>query len=280
MLADSHAHFFSPGFAESLPESCRRSSPDEITLYQAFMQQWQIKAVLAVGFEGLKIHRGNNDYLATLARSHDWLYPLAYVKPAGLNLPWLMSRHQEKFVGLSMYMDAKDAKAMPSVDDKVWAWLADHQALVSVNTRGAVWKSWQPILKRHPNLRLLVSHMGLPGKWADVPTAKEAAVALKTVDQLAAYPQVRVKLSAFYATSDPYYDFPHPQALPVMEHIAHAFGVDRLMWGSDFCPALEYVSFPQTIAPLDRWEKITDSQRQAIKADNLLALIDEVSMGK
>jgi len=35
----------------------------------------------------------------------------------------------------------------------------------------------------------------------------------------------------------------------------------------------------QAFALVDRWETITESQRQAIKAGNLLALLDEVRMG-
>lgn len=281
MLADSHVHFFSPGFAEALPASCRRSSPDELTLYEAYRQAHDIKAVLAVGFEGLPAHENNNDYLASLVSKHNWLYPLVYVKPTALNVTLLEARHAQKFIGLSLYLlSDQDTADLATVNDDAWGWLAEHQALVSVNTRGKAWEAWAPILKRHPKLRLMVSHMGLPGKWASVPSHKEVADALATVTALAVFPEVRVKFSAFYAVSDPYYDFPHPQAIPVMEHLANNFGTQRLVWGSDFCPSLEYVSFAQTVAVLDRWNKVTDSQRDAIKAHNLLALIDETAMGR
>ena len=281
MLADSHVHFFSPGFAEALPVSCRRSSPDELTLYKAFRELHDIKAVLAVGFQGLPAHEHNNDYLASIVSDHDWLYPLAYVKPTALNVKLLEARHVQKFIGLSLYLlSDQDAADLATVNDDAWAWLAEHQALVSVNTRGKSWEAWVPILKRHPKLRLMVSHLGLPGKWASVPSSQEVTDALAAVTALAVFPEVRVKFSAFYATSEPYYDFPHAQAVPVMEHLAHAFGVQRLVWGSDFCPALEYVSFPQTFAVLDRWTKVSGEQRDAIKANNLLALIDETTMGR
>lgn len=281
MLADSHVHFFSPGFAESLPETCRRTAPDELTLYEAFRDKYDIKAVLAVGYEDNAAYQGNNDYLASISGSRDWLYPLAFVNPSALSVAFLEQRHAQKFAGLSMYlMSPEQVTAMASVDDAVWDWLIVHQALVSVNTRGGAWKAWPAILKRHPKLRLLISHMGLPGKWASVPNKQQASEALASVLALAAYPEVQVKLSAFYAISDPYHDFPHPQARPVMDQLLNTFGAHRLLWGSDFAPVLEYVSFPQTIEPLDRWESLSPPQRQAIKAGNLLSLLDDVRMGR
>jgi predicted TIM-barrel fold metal-dependent hydrolase len=54
---------------------------------------------------------------------------------------------------------------------------------------------------------------------------------------------VGVKVSAFYACNA----FPHVGVAPVVEAIAAAFGPKRLYWGSDFVPALDDVSFAQTI---------------------------------
>lgn len=281
MLADSHLHFFLPGFAETLPDTCRRTAPDELTLYEAFREKYDIKAVLAVGYEGNEASVGNNAYIASIGKSRDWLHPLAFVIPSELNVKRLQDYHAQQFAGLSMYlMSPQDIEALATVHDDAWAWLVEHQALISVNARSAAWQAWPAILKRHPKLRLTISHMGLPGKYKSVPTQEQATDALAAVTAMAVYEQVRVKISAFYAISDPYHDFPHPQAQPFMDHLLSTFGTDRLLWGSDFSPVLEFVSFPQTIEPVDRWQKISDAQRQAIKAGNLLSLLKEVRMGR
>lgn len=54
-----------------------------------------------------------------------------------------------------------------------------------------------------------------------------------------------MKLSGFYALAAPSHDFPHTQAWGYVETLLEAFGVERLLWGSDFSPALSHLSFPQ-----------------------------------
>ena len=44
------------------------------------------------------------------------------------------------------------------VDAAVWAWLEKRRWLISVNSKGARWAVFVPVLERHPQLRLLVSH--------------------------------------------------------------------------------------------------------------------------
>ena len=62
---------------------------------------------------------------------------------------------------------------------------------------------------------------------------------------LAARSNVHVKFSGLYAVSVPDHDFPHDAAKPFVDVALEAFGPSRLLWGSDFPPALDFVSFPQ-----------------------------------
>ncbi len=280
MLADSHLHFFSPGFVETLPETCRRITPDEVTLYDGLRKAWNIQAVLAVGYEGIPTYAGNNGYLASLARQYDWVKPVAFCKPAELTVNRLKTLHLQRFTGICFYLFGDDAQTLPQVSSDVWQWLEEHRALISVNTKGETWRQWLPILERHPQLRVLVSHMGLPGRWAQTPTAAQVDASLASVLPLAAYPQVHVKFSAFYAISEPMHDYPHGQALPILDKLADAFGLRRLLWGSDYSPCLEFVSFPQTITPLERWGRLADeADRTAVMGGTLLNLLAESRMG-
>jgi L-fuconolactonase len=276
--ADAHLHFFSPGYAARMPESCRRVQPDEVTLYAALAQQHEIVQVLAVGYEGQPWAAGNNRYLAGLAAAHDWIRPVAFVHdPAALDVETLEQLARERFVGLSLYLfDEPALAALGRVADDVWAWLAQRRWLISVNSRGERWTRWKPILERHSDLRLLVSHLGLPPAVERAADEQATRLALGAVPELARFAGVRVKLSGFYALTTPGYDYPHQAAWPYVRALLSAFGVERLLWGSDFSPCLEWLSFPQTLGLLAHMPFLTDADRERIEGANLLALLGDV----
>lgn len=161
---DAHAHFFNPGFIGALPENCRRISPDEFTLYTAYLQQHEIEQVLAVGYEGADWAAGNNQYLANITAQNRWVRPIAYVAdPTQLTIAQLQAWQAQNFVGISLYIFQDDAaKLLAQISNEIWQWLGDHAWLISVNSTGEYWQAWQPVLAKHPQLRLLLAHLGLP----------------------------------------------------------------------------------------------------------------------
>ena len=279
---DAHVHFFFPGFVGKLPENCRRQSPDEITLYQAHAQRHEIEQVLAVGYEGEPWASGNNGYLASLAAQYPWVRPTAYVAdPAQLTVVQLSSWQTQNFVGISLYIfNDEAAQALSQVNDTVWQWLAEHVWLVSVNSSGDLWAAWQPILAHHPEVRLLIAHLGLPPAVPTPPEPDVARTALAPVLSLAAFPRVHVKFSGFYGISQPDYAFPHSAAWPYAQSVTDAYGTVRLVWGSDFSPALEAVSFPQTVEVLNAMPWLTAHDRTAIYYDNLARLFTAIEERK
>ena len=78
------------------------------------------------------------------------------------------------------------------------------------------WRRWAAVCRSHPELRVLVSHLGLPeappqgaaATW----TAADYRQQLEKVLALAEYPGVRVKLSGFYALTKPGHEYPHADA--------------------------------------------------------------------
>jgi L-fuconolactonase len=279
---DAHAHFFFPGFVGQLPENCRRQSPDEITLYQAHAQRHEIEQVLAVGYEEEPWAHGNNAYLASLAARYPWLRPVAYVgDPTQLTVAQLSSWQAQHFVGISLYVfNDEAAQALSHVNDEVWQWLAEQAWLISVNSRGDLWAAWKPILDRHPEVRLLIAHLGLPPALATAPDLDVARATLAPVLRLAAFPNVHVKFSGFYGISQPDYAFPHSTAWPYAQVVAEAYGTTRLIWGSDFSPALEAVSFPQTVEVLNAMPWLTAHDLTAIYYDNLARLFTAIEERK
>jgi predicted TIM-barrel fold metal-dependent hydrolase len=272
---DAHAHFFYPGFVQGLPDSCRRRSPDEITLYQAFAQRHQIDHVLAIGYQGEPWASGNNDYLAGLAQEHTWLRPLAFVSaPQQLTLSQIERWQAQRFVGITFYLfSPENIDALRQISNELWQWLSEHAWLISVNSTGEYWRGWQPILAAHPGLRLLIAHLGLPPAVPSAPTMEQARAALASVIELAQYSHTYVKFSGFYGLTQPSYAYPHSAAWPYARVVCDSFGTARILWASDFSPALEHVSFPQTVEVLAAMEWLTDDDLQAIYHGNLLRLL-------
>jgi L-fuconolactonase len=165
------------------------------------------------------------------------------------------------------------------VASEVWDWLARRRWLVSVNSRGAFWSGWLPVLEKLPQLRLLVSHLGLPGA-TDMPLdAATARARLAHVLALAQYPGTHVKLSGFYALTRPAHDYPHRAAWPYVQALVEDFGTQRLLWGSDFSPSLEFVSFPQTYGLLSHMPFLSPHDRQLIEGRNLTSLLEAADVG-
>ena len=131
------------------------------------------------------------------------------------------------------------------------------------------------MLNRHRDLRVLISHLGLPPKMADAPSADAARESMATVLALAAHPEVRVKLSGFYALTDPQHDYPHRAAWPYVEALIASYGTDRRLWASAFSPCLDALSFPQTFGMFAHMPFLSDADRAKIEGGNLLALLGD-----
>jgi len=135
----------------------------------------------------------------------------------------------------------------------------------------------EPFIERVPNCPVLISHLGLPGRFAKAPSPAAAAKIMQPLCNLAKYKNVYIKISGLYAVSDPAYDYPHQSALPLLRGIYDAFGPEKLLWGSDFSPCLEHISFVQAVEALEVLNKTLqwpEREMQQIRGGNLLELLE------
>ena len=96
---------------------------------------------------------------------------------------------------------------------------------------------------------------------------------MKPISELAEFSNVHVKLSGYYALTSPAHDFPHFSAWPLTEELFDHFGPDRLLWGSDFSPSLDFLSFPQTFELFNKMPFFCQENIKAIMGENLLRLL-------
>ena len=275
--ADAHIHLFEGAYQGGSLTSRPGVSIKEAALYASFAMEHRVARALVIGYEGEEWAKGNNAYLAEMAAKHEWVAPVAFVDLANPpDVSALELLRDQGFVGLSLYVFNEAQKTgLGGVGGAVWEWLVRHRWLVSVNSRGKWWLAWTPILERHRDLRLIASHLGLPGRFAQPPPEGVAREAMSGVLALAAFPGTRVKLSGFYAISDPPHGYPHPAAWPCVALLKEAFGASRLLWGSDFSPSLDHVTFPQAVEVLDQIPCLSEDDRARIRGGNLLGLISD-----
>lgn len=268
-LADSHIHFFAGGYPGKYGPLFPKGG--EFLIYSTVREVHHIQRSLIVGYEGDAWAKGNNQYIARLAQQHKWMVPLAF-QSAPPTPKTLKSAWAKGFFGISIYVsEASDVDRLHQWSDEAVAELNEKRAIISINAPLGQLTGLRKFLERLPEASVLLSHLGLPEAIGSDTTLKSAKEKFAPLLALADLPQVGVKISAFYAFSA----YPHKGLSPVINTIAKSFGPRRLYWGSDFSPALDTVSFPQTIQPvLD--ELARRPELAPLLSDNLNAVIDRV----
>jgi L-fuconolactonase len=271
-LADAHMHLFPDGYRRAGYRAL--FGYGEFHAYCALRANHGIALALAIGYEADGIDPQNNAYLRRLAAENDWLRTLAYVDPQPAVAPdgvraLMMQGHS----GLALYAtDADRARALLSWPQEVWEILQDRRALVSFNARPEAISLLEPLVRSLPELRFLFSHLGLPGTVAATMDEPTLQARLAPLLRLSDAGNVFVKISGLYATSEPAHAYPYAGGARVVTSILRAFGAARCVWGSDFAPALEFVSFAQAI-DVPGLEGLTSGDRSRFFGGNLVSLL-------
>lgn len=278
-LADSHLHIFRRG----MPAGTGRAvlgNDSEVDAYEALRRKYNIASGLVVGYDADGIDPGNSAHILSLAQTRPWMATLAYVEPDPVPDPKAIDRLLEDgHRGLALYAtDPTRAAALAKWPDSVWDVLNRRRAIISFNARPPAMDELVTIVRHQPGAYFLFSHIGLPGGYSATPSPDEARNRLAMLLALAESPNVLVKISGLYAISDPSYAYPHKAAHPFIDLVLERFGPARCVWGSDFSPALEHVSFPQTV-DIPWLDHLGSSERAAVMGENLLKLLDDTKRG-
>jgi L-fuconolactonase len=271
-LCDSHIHLFRNGFHETYDARFARN--DELALYESLRTVHNIERALVVGYEGDSQFEGNNCDIEKWAEKCDWMAPLAFYDAE--NPPSFAPENaacDSVFAGISLYLSAPEkARALAQWPRATFDHLNKNRCIISVNAEPGVLLEAQSFFERVENCFVLISHAGLPGAFRKAPPHSEVLEIMAPLQHLSALQNIGVKVSALYSMSEPRHDYPHRSAHPFLRQLRDDFGSERLFWGSDFSPALEYVSFSQTIDALTflDWP---EAEMNAIMGDNLRRIL-------
>ena len=272
-LADAHVHFFRHGFPATRGGRVIGEG-SEIEAYQALREANEIAAALVVGYEADGIDPQNNAYIRALAATRPWMATLAYLAVHPAPAPRTVEAHLANgHAGLAVYLpDAAAASAFAAWGAESWRAAERSGAVVSLNARPEAIHAAAKVVRGHPGCTFLFSHLGLPGRYATIPDHREAEARLQPLLDLADCSNAMVKISGLYAVSEPPEAHPHAAARPFVELLLDRFGAGRCLWGSDFSPALEFVTFAATAA-IPWLDGLGREERQSVMANNLLTLL-------
>lgn len=265
---DAHLHLFRYGYRADSGDPVVMCS--ELDLYTKFRVRYGIDLALVIGYQGDQRYLDDNSYILQLAEQHRWIRPFAYVDPA--SGPDDISALLGAFTGLSIYPPGRDDQAWWRWFDTAMRVADEHAALVSLNAPVPTHPLIAAVLADTARVCVMLSHLGLPGRVPDPESAH-----LGPLRELALHDRVWVKISGIYATSPRAHRYPHLEADRWMGWLLEHVPLSHLVWGSDFAPCLEYISFPQVLDP-PQLDHLDDVQRRMIMGGNLLQMLSEESV--
>jgi len=123
----------------------------------------------------------------------------------------------------------------------------------------------EAIAARHPGLTLIIDHIGVSQHPVSPPN-DDPWGRFPDLLALARYPNVHVKLcGAPLLSNQPY---PHPDIWPQLDALFAAFGVDRVMWGSDYT-RMHQADLPTGARPRRRGLSYADSLSYLLDSDRI-----------
>lgn len=132
-----------------------------------------------------------------------------------------------------------------AANDSLWASAAETNAILQFH----MWPKHAPALDRmvarHPNVRVIVDHLGKPDVTEAPPYPSFAPVL-----HLARHPLVWVKIGDYQiASKQPY---PWPDTFPFVAALKDAFGADRMIWGTGYPNGARLVPLDQALRYVQR----------------------------
>lgn len=126
----------------------------------------------------------------------------------------------------------------------------------------ALLRELEPTIKSYPDLQFILDHWGLPQPAPMVDRDPEPFQRLPDLLNLARYPNVAVKVSASVSLSQD--SFPYNDLWPRIHSVIDAFGLDRVMWGSDWTRVLSVNTYAQDAIAFLETDELSASDKEKL----------------
>jgi predicted TIM-barrel fold metal-dependent hydrolase len=237
VIVDSHCHAWRTWpYQTPVPDPTSRPAVEQL-LFE--MDQCGVdKAVLVAA--RIDFNPDNNDYARYCVRR----FPERLYQFADVDCMWTSSYHTSgaaerlaeavrayELRGFTHYVDDGDSGD--------WFFSDDGQAFLrtAAELNQIVSVSWpvalQPVLRRlaqqFSDTPFVCHHMGFP-----VTAHGPEGVALRSIVESAALPNIHIKLSGFHYSEPVGWEYPHAESRYIVRALYEAYGPERLHWGSDY----------------------------------------------
>ena len=236
-IIDSHLHVWDETAAGKDPGPMRQGmySPQSPATVEMFMNYMDEAGVEKAVFVQPWFHHWDNAYIAgCLQRFPSTFRGVCVIDPRGPGAPAALRHWRgQGFTGLRLrpLREGENPSPGPWLGTEetmpLWQAIAETDTVACVMHAKAELKALVPLLRRYPQVRVVIDHLNNP-----VPSEGIAQPAFTGVLELAAFPNVSVKLSGYHHWAEDQY--PYRGAMPFIQAAIQAFGTDRCMWGSDF----------------------------------------------
>ena len=223
--------------------------------------------IVPPGWEGIR-----NDY-ATEAHAR---YPdrLGFMGRIALTDPRSATflRHwkeQPGMLGIRMTFNSEAAAFRNGGVDWLWPVVEEGRIPVMFYAPGNL-SFFVSIAERHPQLPLIIDHMGLS---PEITKAKTRDTAIAQAAALARYPNVSVKLSSAPLFSfDPY---PYRDVAPMIERLFDSFGRQRCYWGTDMTNSFAKATYRERITHFtEELPFLTEEDKEWVMGRAILARLN------
>jgi predicted TIM-barrel fold metal-dependent hydrolase len=188
-----------------------------------------------------------NDYAIEAARRYPNRFavmgriPLQDRKSADLLPKW---KQQPGMLGVRVTFNTPTMIGWLSDGTADWFWAAAEKAGLPVMFLAfGLLQKFAPIAERHPQLALIIDHMGVNAVMA---TEKRIPAAIEQAVALAKYPNVSIKMSA--APNMSLDSYPFRDVTEHLRRVFDAYGPQRCYWGTDLTNSFAKASYRQRIS--------------------------------
>ncbi|HJP33821.1 MAG: amidohydrolase family protein [Candidatus Latescibacteria bacterium] len=234
MIVDTHVHVWEidpPRYPVGPTAPNFTSLPDEPARVDELVGDMDANHVDASVLVQTSWSTWDNGYIAdSVARfpirfvGHGMVDPQDEANNAEAARYWIEDRGLMGFRFHPMYY--KDEKVLTTEGNRpLWQVLADLDAVVQFHTNAACADQIDEIATRHPDMLLLIDHMGYPN-------LDEGPGPWQPIVDLARHPNLHVKISDVKGRSKQ--EFPFVDTHDFVRLLVDAYGADRCLWGTGY----------------------------------------------
>ena len=255
MIVDSHCHAWTTWpYDTTVPDPESRGRIEQL-LFEMDRNGVDVAVLICARIDH---NPDNNEYVAAEAARH----PDRIVQFPDVDCSWSPEYHTPgaadrlsaavdrwSVSGFTHYVgETNDGWLLSDEGQAFFAVAAERNLIASIAAGSAWFEDLAAVAAANPTLPILLHHQGLV-RAVDGPDSAD----LRSLERLAAFPNIGVKVSGFYYGSAHWPEYPYLDQVAIFERIYRAFGANRLTWGSDY-PVSPWVActYAQTLEVVRR----------------------------